>query len=117
MNCNVIVAAYHQGPEAVINFFVETYTKQELRIQELETSRKRNSTNSHKPPSTDWFQKPVTKSLRSKTGRQTGGQPGHPGHTLRTVETPDSIVIHSTTMCSCCQTSLEKEPVVSQKNR
>ena len=107
MNRNVIMTAYDQGPEAVINLFVETYTKQELRIQELETrnkqleetiqrleariqeletSRKKNSTNSHKPPSTDGFQKPVTKSLRGKTGRKTGGQPGHPGHTLRTVE-------------------------------
>ena len=102
MNHPVILTAYHQGPEAVINLFVETYTKQELRIhelerrnkqleetiqklethiQELEASRKKNSTNSHKPPSTDEFQKPVTKSLRGKTGRPTGGQLGHKGRT------------------------------------
>ena len=29
MNRDVIMAAYDQGPEAVINLFVETYTKQE----------------------------------------------------------------------------------------
>ena len=138
MNRDVIMTAYDQGSEAVINLFVETYTKQKLRIQELETcnkqseetiqrleariqeletGRKKNSTNSHKPPSTDGFQKPATKSLRGKTGRKTGGQPGHSGHTLRTVETPDSIVIHSITTCSCCQTTLEKEPVLGRRKR
>ena len=30
---------------------------------------------------------------------------------------PDSIVIHSITTCSCCQTSLEKEPVLGRKKR
>ena len=40
MDHNGILTAYHQGPEAVINLFVETYTKQELRIHELETRNK-----------------------------------------------------------------------------
>ena len=42
MNRDVIMAAYDQGPEAVINLFVETYTKQELHIQELETRNKQS---------------------------------------------------------------------------
>jgi peptidoglycan hydrolase CwlO-like protein len=40
MNRHVIMTAYHQGPEAVINLFVETYAKQELRIHELERRNK-----------------------------------------------------------------------------
>ena len=36
MKCDVVMAAYDQGLEAVINLFVETYTKQKLRIHELE---------------------------------------------------------------------------------
>ena len=83
---DVIMTAYDQGLEVVINLFVEIYTKQKLRIQELETGRKKNSTNSYKPLSTDGFQKLATKSLRGKTGRKTGGQLGHSGHTLRTLK-------------------------------
>lgn len=138
MKRGMILAAYHQGPEAVVNLVIEMHTEQALRIrqvetrnqeleetvqrlqtriQELEASQKKNSKNSHKPPSTDGFQKPVTKSLRGKTERKTGGQPGHEGHTLWPVEQPDSVVIHPITTCSCCQTSLEQEPVVSRKKR
>ena len=52
-----------------------------------------------------------------KQTEKAGGQFGHPGHTLRIVETPDSIVIHSITTFSFCQTSLEKEPVLGRKKR
>ena len=50
MDRNGILAAYHQGPEAVINLFVgptrnkqleETIQKLETHIQELEASRKK----------------------------------------------------------------------------
>nr|WP_257154622.1 DUF6444 domain-containing protein [Bacillus thuringiensis] len=46
-------------------------------MQELENASKKNSTNSHKPPSTDGLRKPITKSLRKSSHRQTGGQLGH----------------------------------------
>ena len=49
-----------KGPEAVISLFEETFSKLEKRIQELEHASK-NSTNSHKPPSTDGLRKPITK--------------------------------------------------------
>ncbi|MDG4657952.1 DUF6444 domain-containing protein [Ectobacillus antri] len=59
----------------------------EARIQTLEAQGKKNSTNSHLPPSSDWA--PIPKSSRMKTGRQSGGQPGHTGHTLRMTDHPD----------------------------
>ncbi|MEB8732271.1 DUF6444 domain-containing protein [Bacillus cereus] len=38
----------------------------------IRKSFKKNSTNSHKPPSTDGFRKPITKSLRKSSQRQIG---------------------------------------------
>ncbi|MEH7464376.1 IS66 family transposase [Bacillus thuringiensis] len=113
MNRKDILLVYKQGPNSVVNL-VETLC---TRIQELEFNAKKNSKNSHKPPSMDGLQKPTTKSLREKTDRKTGGQPGHKGHTLSQVEHPDYVVVHPVTMCSCCQSSLENEPVSSKKVR
>ena len=47
-------------------------------VKELKDRLALNSANSSKPPSTDGLAK-APKSLRKKTGRKPGGQPGHPG--------------------------------------
>jgi transposase len=63
----------------------------EARIAELEKRLGKNSTNSSKPPSSDGLKR--TKSQRPKnSGRKPGGQPGHPGQTLRQSQAPDIIV-------------------------
>lgn len=80
-------------------------------------STKKNSQNSHKPPSTDGLNKPKTTSLRGKSERKTGGQPGHIGHTLHQVAEPDVIIHHPVTHCSGCHASLEQEPVLRTKKR
>ena len=76
------------------------------RVQTLEEQVAKDSHNSHKPPSSDGLAKPKPKSLRPKSERPTGGQPGHPGHTLRMVENPDRIVPHRVERCSGCGRSL-----------
>lgn len=61
----------------------------EKRIKELEARLKMNSRNSSKPPASDGLNKPSPKSLRKKSERNRGGQPGHEGKTLKQVEHPD----------------------------
>ena len=78
----------------------------EQRVRQLEEQVAKDSHNSHKPPSSDGLAKPKPKSLRPKSERPTGGQPGHPGHTLRMVEKPDRIVPHRVERCSGCGRSL-----------
>ena len=81
-------------------------TALKARIVELEARLNKNSSNSHKPPSLDGFK--INRSLRTSTGRASGGQPGHAGKTLEQVENPNYIVQHTMDQCSSCGHSLEK---------
>ena len=81
----------------------------EQRVQTLEEQVAKDSHNSHKPPSSDGLAKPKPKSLRPKSERPTGGQPGHPGHTLRMVAKPDRTVRHAVERCKACGRSLAKQ--------
>jgi len=66
-----------------------------------------NSQNSSKPPSSDSpFDKPAPKSLRGKSGRKPGGQPGHPGSTLALVDDPDETRRHEPKVCAGCGAGL-----------
>jgi transposase len=78
----------------------------QAQVQALQEQVAKDSHNSHKPPSSDGLSKPKPKSLRPKSERPTGGQPGHPGHTLRRVEQPDRIVPHRVERCAGCGRSL-----------
>ncbi len=79
------------------------------RVRTLEELVARNSRNSSKPPSSDGYAKPKPKNLRKNTGRPSGGQPGHPGHTLRMVEKPDHIAPHKIERCSGCGKALSDQ--------
>jgi len=93
----------------------------EENVRDLQSRLALNSRNSSKPPSSDGLAKPpAPSSLRSKTGRKPGGQPGHPGHTLKPVEKPDHTQAHLLHHCSCglCGgVSLEHQPVLGYERR
>jgi hypothetical protein len=89
-------------------------------VKALQARLALNSTNSSKPPSSDGLAKPAPKSLRQKTGRRPGGQPGHPGRTLRPVREPDHVRLHRLQRCPCgaCQgRDLRPEPVLDYEKR
>ena len=65
----------------------------------------KNSSNSSTPPSQESIaarELRRTKSLRKPSGKPSGGQPGHKGHTLQTIAEPYVIVKHEPVYCKCC---------------
>ena len=73
-------------------------------ITDLTARLGQHSANSHKPPSSDGLaKKPLIKpALPKQDGKKPGGQPGHPGKTLRFVEQPDRVHTHQPTQCHQC---------------
>jgi transposase len=115
-NDEEIGAAYDQGKEAVIKLFHETMGQLAERLQRIEDQLAKNSSNSGKPPSSDGFKK-KTQSLRKPSGKKSGGQPGHKGHTLKAVTKPDQVELHSVVECGECHTSLEEVAVQGYEKR
>ncbi len=69
------------------------------RVGELEEQVKKNSRNSHKPPSSDGLQKQPA--FPRKSGKKRGGQRGHKGKTLELVSSPDETVQLLPDTCTC----------------
>ncbi len=77
-----------------------------------------NSTTSSKPPSSDSpFAKPTPKSLRRKSGRKPGGQPGHPGSTLTLAADPNERRRHEPGPCAGCGADLTDAAEVGVERR
>lgn len=96
-----------------IKTLTELVQKLTSRIGELENklakySVPKNSTNSSVPPSKDENRPTKTRSLRSKSGKKSGGQPGHKGHRLEMSTTPDQFITHVPDFCSSCGQSLSE---------
>jgi len=91
--------------------------EQNERIQKLEDQIAKNSQNSSKPPSSDGFKKPRTRSLRRKSGKKKGGQKGHKGQTLKMVANPHYREIQTLTACPYCAQDLSQEAVISHEKR
>ena len=88
------------------------------RVESLEARLSKNSSNSHKPPSSDGPAKvPRTQSERTRSGKKPGGQPGHSGNTLRQSQRPDHRVRHRVTKCGGCQRDLSGRKPNSVKER
>jgi len=76
----------------------------EAQNDELRTRLAQNSTNSHKSPAADGYQKkPLIKpALPKQPGKKPGGQAGHSGQTLKMADQPDLIHRHQATHCGQC---------------
>ena len=122
-----ILAVYEAGPDAVVAL-VQSHCAQfeaqvqalSERVRELETRLAKNSHNSHKPPSSDGptYRRPARKSLRQRSGKKPGGQPGHPGRTRLQVEQPDKTEAHAPKDCAHCGDDLrEVAPCAVQKRQ
>jgi transposase len=97
---------------------LEQIAQLKQRISELEAQLAQNSKNSHKPPSSDGFKKPKrTRSLRKKSNRKVGGQPGHKGSKLHRSEDIDEMVFHPVDQCSCCGKDLKDVAVLDYVKR
>ena len=96
------------------------------RIRELEREVERgtplvarDSHNSSLPPAFDlpWQKVKRTRSLRQKSGRRPGGQPGHCGATLKQSARPDHVITHAPEACPDCGASLHEAEVVDTSRR
>src|SRR6266852_6831151 len=86
------------------------------RITVLEAQLAKDSHNSHLPPSSDRFHR-QPKSLRTKSGKQPGGQAGHAGNTLLLSPSPDLVIVHPVEDCQHCQHDLRKVASLAVERR
>ena len=80
-----------------------------LRAEAAELRRRLDldSTTRSRPPSSDGLKKkPRLGSLRGRSGRPSGGQPGHKGDTLKRAAKPDRVVRHEAAVCRHCRAAL-----------
>ena len=112
-----IGAAYEQGKEAVVTLFHNSLQQLLVHIQALEDQIAKNSRNSGKPPSSDGLNKPAPKSLRKRHRKKSGGQAGHIGDTLKSVEKPDYVHVHPVEHCHYCRSSLRRIKAIRYEKR
>jgi transposase len=74
-------------------------------VKDLQDQRAKDSHTSSLPPSSDRFVR-QPKSLRQKSGKKSGGQPGHRGSSLQFSSTPDEIIELPVEVCGTCQQDL-----------
>ena len=93
-----------------IDFLLKKVDKLELEIAVYKN--KKNSNNSHIAPSKDENRVKTNQSLRVKSGKKPGGQPGHPGKTLEfsyDESQIDEFVEHVPYYCNSCGKNLHQE--------
>ena len=80
----------------------------QARVKALEGQQAKDSHNSNLPPSSDCFVR-VPKSLRQKSGKKPGGQPGHRGHHLQQVEMMPTVLVHPIEHCERYQEDMHTQ--------
>jgi transposase len=100
-----VTAPTYEELAALVVALQARIAEQDAELAELRRQLGASSRNSSRPPSTDGLDKPAPKSLRGRSGRKPGGQPGHEGRTLRQVATPDEVV-HEPASCTGCGAEL-----------
>jgi transposase len=119
------LVADNPAAQAELAILLEAFvllTELKARVLKLEAELaqfKTNSQNSSKSPSSDRHtrEKPQPRSLREKSGRKPGGQPGHQGHGLALTPTPDEIIDHEPpAVCPDCGTDLSEAEAVVDLN-
>src|SRR6266581_990113 len=83
----------------------EQITRLSEQVKFLQDRLAKDSHNSHLPPSSDRFVR-TPKSLRKKSEKKSGGQPGHPGSSLSWSLTPDEVIEQHVERCEACQHDL-----------
>ncbi len=101
--------------QLLLQIFQQKIQQLEARIKILEAENailrnKKNSNNSHIPPSQDQNRPKKNQSLRQPTDKKAGGQSGHEGTTLACRTVVDKIVKHSPAACGYCGNSLSYQP-------
>ena len=97
----------------------------ELRSKLQQHEHAKTSLNSSLPPSKDSLatqgQKAaklrITRSLRTKSDKPNGGQPGRKGTTLEISQTPDEVIVYTPDFCNNCGGSLVSAPEEKSETR
>ena len=108
---NFIVQLFTLDSALLFQSLLQKIQQLESRIKELEAENailknKKNSNNSHIPPSQDQNRTKKNQSLRVPSNKKVGGQLGHEGTTLECRRVVDEIVKHSPLSCEGCGCNL-----------
>lgn len=104
--------------EALVESLQKTIEAQAAEIADLKRRLGEDSTNSHKPPSSDPPHRPP-REKRERGKRQPGGQPGHQGHAreLLPVSEVHDVHDHKPTNCGNCGRKLRGEDPAPQRRQ
>lgn len=94
------------------NLLIDNFNRLEAKFKRLEAQLAKNSRNSHKPPSSDSKNSAKksfkTTSLKKKSDKKPGGQPGHEGKTLQKSSAPDEMIMLAVDECIQCGKNLKR---------
>jgi len=114
LKSNFAVQYFTLETQLLFQTLLQTIERLEARVAFLEAKlvvyeNKKNSANSHIPPTQDPHRPRKNQSLREPTDRKVGGQPGHEGTTLEFSSKVDEIVKHSPVECGRCGNNLTNQ--------